>query len=353
MDKLSNKMNGGMDDSTHSEKEEKKPHKKKITYGNGQEWMEAANRDNLHCPHPDCFLLKAGYETIKEVQEHMEEVHQKKRKLITDPKKMFKEIRKLKTELENVNGGLHHTGELDWSEIDDIIQFYLLYTAADESPKTTERKRRERARYLKIIYDLQDDFEWICHSHYMLYHSSPSTDIPFPPEINDLDHNYSMYWSFSSDHAGAQEKWLDLLVDPRDFTYDCWEAGQDDQDREWAGMEYCIERLRECLDESHDQLKILEEHVKKYVDIIRIQALRRGNKSRLKSKAEGIITKKQLEEDWTQLKRQMQSSGFKPDEIKQFYNDHYMESLARKKKKKSKKKKSKKPKKPKKKTVRK
>ena len=62
----------------------------------------------------------------------------------------------------------------------------------------------------------------------------------------------------------------------------------------------------------------------------KIQSRFRGNKSRLESKAEGRITKKQLESDWLSLKRQMQASGFKRDQIERFYNDHYRASLKKK-----------------------
>ena len=63
----------------------------------------------------------------------------------------------------------------------------------------------------------------------------------------------------------------------------------------------------------------------------KIQSRFRGNKSRLESKAEGRITKKQLESDWLSLKRQMQASGFKRDQIERFYNDHYRAGLKKKK----------------------
>ena len=73
----------------------------------------------------------------------------------------------------------------------------------------------------------------------------------------------------------------------------------------------------------------------------KVQSRFRGNKSRLESKAEGRITKKQLESDWIHLKRQMQASGFKPEQIERFYNDHYRASLKKKKKRRSSKKKKK------------
>ena len=61
-----------------------------------------------------------------------------------------------------------------------------------------------------------------------------------------------------------------------------------------------------------------------------IQSKFRGDKSRLESKAEGRITKKQKGKDWIHLKRQMQASGFKPEQIERFHRDHYMASKKKK-----------------------
>ena len=77
----------------------------------------------------------------------------------------------------------------------------------------------------------------------------------------------------------------------------------------------------------------------------KIQSRFRGNQSRLTSKAEGRITKKQLEADWLSLKRQMQASGFKRDQIERFHRDHYMASKKKKRKSKKKRRSSKKKKK--------
>ena len=63
----------------------------------------------------------------------------------------------------------------------------------------------------------------------------------------------------------------------------------------------------------------------------KIQSKFRGNKSRLKSKAEGRITREQLASDWLSLKRKMQASGFSRAQIIQFHRDHYMASLKKKK----------------------
>ena len=64
----------------------------------------------------------------------------------------------------------------------------------------------------------------------------------------------------------------------------------------------------------------------------KIQSKFRGNKSRLKSKAEGRITREQLASDWLSLKRQMQASGFSREQIERFHRDHYMASKKKKRK---------------------
>ena len=76
-----------------------------------------------------------------------------------------------------------------------------------------------------------------------------------------------------------------------------------------------------------------------YVDITRIQSLMRGNKSRLKSKAEGRITKKQFESEWASLERRMRATGDEIDldlskEIKEFHDKIYMKASMKKTKKK-------------------
>ena len=63
----------------------------------------------------------------------------------------------------------------------------------------------------------------------------------------------------------------------------------------------------------------------------KIQSRFRGNQSRLTSKAEGRITREQLASDWLSLKRKMQASGFKPEQIERFHRDHYMASKKKKK----------------------
>ena len=64
----------------------------------------------------------------------------------------------------------------------------------------------------------------------------------------------------------------------------------------------------------------------------KIQSKFRGNKSRLESKSKGYLRREDKERDWIHLKRQMQASGFKPDQIERFHRDHYMASLKKKKK---------------------
>lgn len=85
-------------------------------------------------------------------------------------------------------------------------------------------------------------------------------------------------------------------------------------------------------------LTILKQAIELY-HIRKMQGIKRGQKSRLESKSLGYIRTSQKEEDWIHLRRQMQASGFKPEQIEQFYNDHYTASLKKKKRRKSKKKK--------------
>ena len=63
----------------------------------------------------------------------------------------------------------------------------------------------------------------------------------------------------------------------------------------------------------------------------KIQSKFRGNKSRLESKSKGYLRREDKEKDWIHLKRQMQASGFKPDQIERFHRDHYMASKKKKK----------------------
>ena len=95
-----------------------------------------------------------------------------------------------------------------------------------------------------------------------------------------------------------------------------------------------------------------------------IQKRFRGNKSRLESKALGYLTKRQKEQNWSALKRNLQAAGWKPYEIQSFYDNDYLDERGdtpemsryairekfglKKKKKKSKKSKKSKKKKPKK-----
>ena len=63
----------------------------------------------------------------------------------------------------------------------------------------------------------------------------------------------------------------------------------------------------------------------------KIQSKFRGNKSRLESKSKGYLRREDKERDWIHLKRQMQASGFKPEQIERFHRDHYMASKKKKK----------------------
>ena len=65
--------------------------------------------------------------------------------------------------------------------------------------------------------------------------------------------------------------------------------------------------------------------------VTKIQSKFRGNKSRLESKSKGYLRREDKERDWIHLKRQMQASGFKPEQIERFHRDHYMASKKKKK----------------------
>ena len=127
-----------------------------------------------------------------------------------------------------------------------------------------------RKELLKEIYDLQDDLEWICNSHYMLYHSGShhNPGIHFPREINDLDVNHSMYWSFRSDETDI---WLDLIVSPTHPNTTNVRAGFCLAGGELVNLDYgdderiCFNRLLACIEESCNQLEIVEKHVESVV----------------------------------------------------------------------------------------
>jgi hypothetical protein len=74
----------------------------------------------------------------------------------------------------------------------------------------------------------------------------------------------------------------------------------------------------------------------------KIQSLHRGNKSRLSSKAVGIITDKQKRTDWPKLRKSMLDEGFTEEETQDFYDNTYMASRIKTKKRSRKKTKKKK-----------
>ena len=114
-----------------------------------------------------------SFKTMFQRNVHLEQDHRKERDPIQDPTQLFEEIKKLKNRLHNEKW----RGDRDKT-------YTLLYT----NPKRAKVKQM-RKELLKEIYDLQDDLEWICNSHYMLYHSGSQHNpgIHFPREINDLD----------------------------------------------------------------------------------------------------------------------------------------------------------------------
>ena len=215
-----------------------------------------SNSPEFFCRHPDCEdKMIESFKTMFQRNVHLEEVHRKERDPIQDPTQLFEEIKKLKNRLHNEK----------WRGDKDKT-YTLLYT----NPKRAKVKQM-RKELLKEIYDLQDDLEWICNSHYMLYHSGSQhkPGIHFPREINDLDRDHSMYWCFRSDESDI---WLDLVVSPsHPNTKDVragfclgprrqlWGVGDRNDGR------ICFNRLLACIKESCDQLEIVEKHVESIV----------------------------------------------------------------------------------------
>ena len=237
-----------------------------------------SNSPEFWCRHPDCEGTVTGsFKTMYQRNVHLENVHRKGRNPIQDPIQLFEEIKNLKNKLHNEKWSprtVHHLNST----------YTLLYT----NPKRAKTKIM-RKELLKEIYDLQDDLEWICHSHYMLYHSGSHRDpgIHFPREINDLDVNQSMYWCFRSD---TSDIWLDLVVSPTHMNTTDVRAGFCLVDGELVTLDdgndgrICFNRLLECIEESCDQLEILEKH-KKFVDSEKLLILERGVKKKEESGA--------------------------------------------------------------------
>ena len=89
--------------------------------------------------------------------------------------------------------------------------------------------------------------------------------------------------------------------------------------------EYKLERWRNATDRTIVQM--LREAIKSYKKskaVTKVQSRYRGNKSRAESKSLGYLRRSQKIEDWPDLKRKMQASGFTPSEIERFHRDHYM-----------------------------
>ena len=89
--------------------------------------------------------------------------------------------------------------------------------------------------------------------------------------------------------------------------------------------EYKLERWRNATDRTIVQM--LRDAIKSYKKskaVTKVQSRYRGNKSRAESKSLGYLRRSQKIEDWPDLKRKMQASGFTPSEIERFHRDHYM-----------------------------
>ena len=110
--------------------------------------------------------------------------------------------------------------------------------------------------------------------------------------------------------------------------------------------EYKLERWRKATDRTIVQM--LRDAIKSYKKskaATRVQSRYRGNKSRAESKSLGYLRRSQKIEDWPDLKRKMQASGFSREQIERFHRDHYMASKKKKRKSKRRRRSSKKKKK--------
>ena len=88
---------------------------------------------------------------------------------------------------------------------------------------------------------------------------------------------------------------------------------------------YKLERVRNAANGRIVQMLI--QAIKSYKvskGVTKVQSRYRGNKSRAESKSLGYLRRSQKIEDWPDLKRKMQASGFTPSEIDRFHRDHYM-----------------------------
>jgi len=267
----------------------------------------------------------------------------KERDIINDPEKLQKEIHKMQRRLLTFH--LHcETNE------DDILE----RMSYDDRPRSEATKWMVRAHdnILKDLFDMQDDYNWICKSHYELFHGKPN----FPDVLEDLDHNYSQYWAFRSNNAVT---WTDFLVDPGDQTYDCWDI-DDTSVMGWGHAEsQCFDDLMHELGVAIQNLADVIPHVEEIVKVMKVQAAWRAAKVRLGLAAEGYLTKSQKEKNLPKLLRLLKTS-FTPEEIRNFLQNDYRaeivdpiqersyrsifekHGLSKKKKKKSKKKKKKK-----------
>ena len=220
--------------------------------------------DRLWCRHPDCEGSKIiSFTSMENRDVHMKEVHHKKKNPIQDPNQLLKEIIKFKKKLHNKK----------WRGDKDKT-YTILYT-------TPKRKKVKimRKELLKEIYDLQDDLEWICNSHYLLYRDGGKdegpSDIFFPEEINDLDKNNSMYWNFLLEPS-QKTVWLDLVVSPihqnptdvsQGFCYAMVDGEFVNLEVEYEEEAWtCFNRLLRCMMESYNQLEIIEKYLKKLFD---------------------------------------------------------------------------------------
>ena len=222
----------------------------------------------------------------------------KRRDLINNPEKLQKEIHTMQKKL------LSFLLYCEYHE-DDILE----RMSYDDRPRSEAMQWVVRAHdnILKDVFDMQDDFDWICKSHFELFHGKPN----FPDVLEDLDHDHSQYWAFQAD---LPVEWIHFLINPHDGSYHCWAMAH--------GADECFSELMGSIQSAIEDLAEVRAHVEEIVKVMKVQAAWRAGRVRLGLAAEGNLTKSQKEKNLPQLIRLLKTS-FTPEEIRNFIQNDY------------------------------
>jgi len=222
----------------------------------------------------------------------------KRRDLINNPEKLQKEIHTMQKKL------LSFLLYCEYHE-DDILE----RMSYDDRPRSEAMQWMVRAHdnILKDVFDMQDDFYWICKSHFELFHGKPN----FPDVLEDLDHDNSQYWAFLAD---LPVEWIHFLINPHDGSYHCWAMAH--------GADECFSELRGSIQSAIEDLAEVRAHVEEIVKVMKVQAAWRAGRVRLGLAADGYLTKSQKEKNLPQLIRLLKTS-FTPEEIRNFLQNDY------------------------------